>query len=56
MKNVEVKVEGNKAVITIDLNKELGRSGSGKTTIIGTTGGNQEIKPGVFLGVNCYRK
>jgi hypothetical protein len=60
MKNVDVKVEGNTLILKIDLTKIQGPSASGKTTIIGTTGGNQVVaeidgKP-VTLGLNCYTK
>lgn len=34
MKNVEMKVEHGKLVITVDLTKELGPSSSGKSVII----------------------
>lgn len=56
MKNVEIKTEGTKLTITIDTAKDLGPSASGKTRIIATTAGNQEVIKGVYLGVNCYRK
>jgi hypothetical protein len=60
MKNVEIKKEGNKLTVTIDLSKNFGPSGSGKSIIIGSTEGNAEIEKGagggVYLGVNCYRK
>ena len=55
--NVEVKVAGGKATITIDLNHRGGTSASGKTVRVATTGGNQRI-PGtdVILGLNAYVK
>lgn len=56
MKNIEIKKEGNKVVITIDLTKDFGPSSSGKTKIIASTEGNQEIATGIYLGVNCYKK
>jgi hypothetical protein len=56
MKNVEVEVKGTKLVITADLSKDFGPSSSGKTTIIATSAGNVEVAPGVFAGVNIYRK
>ena len=40
MTNVEMKVDGNKLIITADLSKDFGPSKSGKTIIIATTGGN----------------
>ena len=58
MKNVEVKVEHGKLVITVDLAKELGPSSSGKSIIIATTEGNVDIPgtPDVKMGLNVYRK
>ena len=57
MTNVEMRVEGNKLVITADLSKDFGPSKSGKTTIIATTGGNVSV-PGheaVKVGMNIYK-
>ena len=58
MKNVEVKVEHGKLVITVDLAKELGPSSSGKSVIIATTEGNVDVTgaPDVKLGLNVYRR
>lgn len=59
MKNIDVKVTGDKMVITIDLSKRFGKSASGKTDIIATTAGNvvvDEKRPGIKLGLNCYFK
>ena len=58
MKNVEMKVEHGKLVITVDLTKELGPSSSGKSVIIATTEGNVDVPgaPGVKIGLNVYRK
>jgi len=58
MQNVEMKVEGQKLVLTVDLSKSHGPSSSGKTTIVGSTQGNQLIPghPGVFVGVNVFKK
>ncbi len=58
MKNVELKVEHGKLVITVDLSKELGPSASGKSVIIATTEGNVDV-PGITdikIGLNVYRK
>lgn len=55
--NVEMSLEGNKLTITIDLSKQFGISGSGKSHIIASTGGNVSV-PGneaVKIGVNVYR-
>lgn len=58
MKNVNMKIEGTRLVITVDLTKEFGPSSSGKTIIIATTEGNQPVpeKEGVRVGLNVYRK
>jgi len=58
MKNVEMKVEGDRLVITVDLSKEFGESKSGKSITIASTDGNVSV-PGreeVKIGVNVYRK
>ncbi len=57
MKNVEMKVDGKKLIITVDLTKEFGKSSSGKTTIVATTAGNVAV-PGhddIKIGLNCYK-
>jgi hypothetical protein len=57
MQNVDIKVTGDKAVITIDLKKRLGPSASGKTVIVATTSGNQKIDgTDVTIGINAYVK
>lgn len=56
MENVDIKVKGNVMTITIDLSKTIGPSKSGKTMIVGTTGGNVTIEGGVTVGLNVYRK
>lgn len=58
MKNGEMKVEGDRLVITVDLSKEFGESKSGKSITIASTDGNVSV-PGreeVKIGVNVYRK
>ena len=57
MKNVDLKVTGDKLVITVDLSKSFGLSASGKSTTIATTAGNVSV-PGreeVKIGLNIYR-
>jgi len=57
MKNVEMKVDGQKLIITVDLTKEFGKSSSGKTIIVATTAGNVSV-PGhedIKIGLNCYK-
>ena len=58
MKNVELKIEHGKLVVTVDLAKELGPSASGKSVIIATTAGNMDVPgaPDVNIGLNVYRK
>lgn len=56
MKNVEIKIEGSTMTITVDLSKTFGPSKSGKTTVIASTEGNQPVAPGVFVGLNVYKK
>ena len=58
MKNCEMKVDGDILTITVDLSKEFGKSSSGKSIIIGTTGGNVSVpeKEDVKVGLNVYRK
>ena len=55
MKNVDMKMDGKKLVITVDTSKEFGPSKSGKTIIIASTEGNQPMN-GVTVGLNVYRK
>jgi hypothetical protein len=57
MKNVEMRVDGTILHITVDLDKDFGPSASGKTTIIATTKGNQELpgRPGIKVGLNVYK-
>ena len=55
--NIRMEVQGETLVITIDLSKAFGLSGSGKSVIIASTGGNIEV-PGreeVKIGLNVYR-
>jgi hypothetical protein len=56
-RNVGVEVQGTTLVITVDLQKTFGLSGSGKSIIIASTGGNIPV-PGhedVKIGLNIYR-
>ena len=58
-KNCNVNIEKNHLVVRIDLAEEVGVSKSGKSLILGTTGGNQKVARlgdgrEVTLGVNCY--
>jgi hypothetical protein len=55
--NIQMEVQGETLVIRVDLRKEYGLSGSGKSIIIASTGGNIAV-PGqeqVKIGLNVYR-
>jgi len=56
-KNVQMAVDGDVLTIAVDLSQEVGPSKSGKTIIVGSTGGNQLI-PGRSekVGLNVYKK
>ena len=58
MKNVEMRVEQGKLVITVDLTKDLGPSASGKSVMIASTERNVDVPaaPDVKIGLNVYRK
>jgi hypothetical protein len=57
MKNAELKVDGNKLTISVDLSKDHGPSKSGKTIIIATSSGNKPIEgTDAVIGLNIYRK
>lgn len=56
MENIEMKQEGNILTIKIDTSKRFGKSTSGKSVVVATTGGNIAV-PGnesIKLGINCY--
>ena len=54
--NVELRINGDTLTITVDLSHECGRSKSGKSMVVATTGGNVTV-PGtdVKLGLNLYK-
>ena len=56
MKNVEIKTEGTILTVKIDLSKNQGPSKTGKSILIASTEGNTAISPGLFMGLNVYRK
>ncbi len=60
MKNVAMTQAGSILTIKVDLSKEFGRSVSGKTTVIATTSGNQDVPgheaEGMKIGLNIYKK
>lgn len=56
MKNVDLSVEGNILTIRVDLSKEFGSSGSGKSTVIASTEGNRRLKGREErVGLNIFR-
>lgn len=58
MKNVDMQTVGSILTVTIDMNQEFGKSGSGKSIVIASTEGNRTV-PGtsdVKIGLNVYRK
>jgi len=58
MKNIEMKVEGDKLIITVDLSKRFGKSSSGKSILIASSEGNQSVpgKEEIKMGLNVYTK
>ncbi|MFA5394454.1 MAG: hypothetical protein WC346_00360 [Methanogenium sp.] len=58
MENVDMKVVGDKLVLTVDLSKQVGPSASGKSITIGSTKGNVSVpgKDGISVGLNVYKK
>ena len=56
MKNIEIETKGSTLLLTIDLSKSYGPSKTGKSITIATTSGNKEIVPGIYMGVNVYKK
>lgn len=58
MKNIEMKIEGDKLIITVDLSRRFGLSSSGKSVIIASSEGNQSIpgNDGIKIGLNVYEK
>lgn len=56
MKNITTSISGTTLTITVDLTKNFGVSGSGKSMIIASSEGNQTIgTDGVKLGLNIYK-
>lgn len=57
MKNVTHRVEGSKLVIEVDLTQNFGPSASGKTNVIGSSGGFVKIDgtDGVSLSLNVCK-
>lgn len=58
MQNVQISVENQVLTIKVDLSKRLGKSTSGKTTIVATTAGNVPVPEheGMSIGLNVYTR
>ncbi len=58
MKNVEMTLNGDKLVITVDITKDFGPSKSGKSITIASTEGNISVPDheDIKIGLNIYRK
>lgn len=57
MRNVDIKADKKKVVITIDLTQETETSESNKSLVIATTHGNQRItEDGWIMGLTVYKK
>ncbi|MBN1195762.1 MAG: hypothetical protein JXA08_10585 [Methanomicrobiaceae archaeon] len=58
MKNVEMKMNGDTLVITVDISKDFGPSKSGKSITIASTEGNISLPDhdDIKIGLNIYRK
>jgi ABC-type dipeptide/oligopeptide/nickel transport system ATPase component len=57
MQNVEATLSGTTLTLTIDLSKELGESGSGKSILVASTGGGISV-PGredIKMNVTIYK-
>lgn len=58
MKNCDISVSGDVLTIKVKLSERLGKSASGKTTIVASSEGNISV-PGheeIKLGLNVYTK
>lgn len=58
MQNIDMKIEKNKLILTVDLTKRLKPSTSGKTIIVASTEGNAKIDghTGLQFGLNVFAK
>jgi len=55
MTNIETKKDGNKLTVTIDLSKNQGRSKTGKSLMVATTGGFYALGEGYAISINCIK-
>lgn len=58
MENVEIKVEGSKMTIVVDLAHRIGPSKSGLTTLVATSGGIAPVPlfPEMKLSMSVFTK
>jgi len=58
VKNIEMIVDDGILTITVDLKQDFGRSKSGKTIIIASTGSGVKVpgNPDITVGVNVYKR
>jgi len=57
MLNTRLTVKENVLTIVVDLSKEAGPSKTGKTIVVASTQGNQNVDghPGYKVGLNVYK-
>lgn len=55
MKNIKFTEKDEKLLLEVDLKKSHGKSKSGKSEIIATTGGNIPMPGGYKMGINIYK-
>lgn len=57
MRNVEMKIDGKKLIITVDISVKGEQSSSGKSMVLGSTEGNVPVagKPEIKVGLNVYK-
>jgi len=57
VKNIVMRVEGDKLIVEVDLTQEFGPSSSGKSIAIASSEGNVTIpyKEDVKIGLNVYK-
>lgn len=53
MKNIDLKVNGSKLTITIDLAQDFGSSSSGKSVIVASTEGAARVPGHDEMRINC---
>lgn len=59
MQNIKIATQGSNLVLTVDTSVNMGRSKSGKSTLIASSQGNQKVivdGKEVMIGINIYEK